>query len=174
MTKVTEIYRGRVVNLRRETVTLPTGVETTLDLMDHPGAAAIVAIDVQGRVVLIRQYRHAAAGYLWEIPAGTLDAGESPATCARRELQEEAGVSADCLTELGFIFTAPGFCNERIWLYLAEGLHPAALQRDRDEVITEVKHVSLTDALAMIDQGDIVDAKTTVGLFRAARSLAAR
>lgn len=174
MTNVTEIYRGRVVNLRRETVTLPTGVETTLDLMDHPGAAAIVPLDEQGRVVLIRQYRHAAAGYLWEIPAGTLDAGESPASCARRELQEEAGVSADRWNELGFIFTAPGFCNERIWLYLAEGLRPAALDRDRDEVITEVRHLPLTEALAMVDRGEIVDAKTTVGLFRAARALTAR
>ncbi|MFZ9887490.1 MAG: NUDIX hydrolase, partial [Myxococcota bacterium] len=163
MTNVTEIYRGRVVNLRRETVTLPTGIETTLDLMDHPGAAAIVPVDAQGHVVLIRQYRHAAAGYLWEIPAGTLDAGESPATCARRELQEEAGVSAERWTELGFIFTAPGFCNERIWLYLAEGLRPAALQHDRDEVITEIKHVPLREALTMIDRGEIVDAKTTVG-----------
>lgn len=169
-----EIYRGRVVNLRQDRVTLPTGVETTLDLMVHPGAAAIVAVDEQGRVVLIRQYRHAASGWLWEVPAGTLDAGEAPETCARRELEEEAGVGAARFEELGFIFTTPGFCDERIWLYLAEGLQEAAAERDFDEVIEEVRRVPLEEALAMVDRGEIVDAKTTVALFRAARALAAR
>lgn len=171
MAEVKEIYRGRVVNLRQERVTLPSGVETTLDIMDHPGAAAIVAVDENGSVVLIRQYRHAASGYLWEIPAGTLDDKEEPKACALRELQEEAGVVAKSWSELGFIFTAPGFCNERIWIYLARELSSAEMHRDRDEVITDVKRVPLAEALAMVDRGEIVDAKTTVGLFRAARAL---
>lgn len=171
MAEVKEIYRGRVVNLRQERVTLPSGVETTLDIMDHPGASAIVAVDENGSVVLIRQYRHAASGYLWEIPAGTLDDGEEPKTCALRELQEEAGVTAKSWSELGFIFTAPGFCNERIWIYLARELSSAEMHRDRDEVITDVLRVPLDEALAMVDRGEIVDAKTTVGLFRAARAL---
>jgi ADP-ribose pyrophosphatase len=169
-----EIYRGRVVNLRQERVMLPSGVETTLDLMDHPGAAAIIAVDDEGQVVLIRQYRHAASGWLWEVPAGTLDEGELPLACARRELEEEAGVGAASFFELGFIYTAPGFCNERIWLYLAEGLSPAEAERDFDEVIEEVRRVPLEEALCMVDRGEIVDAKTSVGLFRAARVLAGR
>lgn len=171
MVEAKEIYRGRVVNLRQERVTLPSGVETTLDIMHHPGASAIVPVDDDGAVVLIRQYRHAASGYLWEVPAGTLDDGEAPEACARRELQEEAGVTAERWDELGSIFTAPGFCTERIWIYLARGLAPADMHRDRDEVITEVRRVPLDEALAMIDRGEIVDAKTTVGLFRAARAL---
>lgn len=166
-----EIYRGRVVNLRQERVKLPNGVETTLDLMDHPGASAVVAIDDNGDVVLIRQYRHAASGYLWEIPAGTLNDGEDPDTCAERELQEEAGVVAARWSKLGYIYTAPGFCNERIWIYLARELSSAEMHRDRDEVITDVLRVPLDEALAMVDRGEIVDAKTTVGLFRAARAL---
>lgn len=166
-----EIYRGRIVNLRQERVTLPSGVETTLDVMHHPGASCIVAVDDAGAVVLIRQYRHAASGYLWEAPAGTLDDGEEPITCARRELQEEAGVTASRWDELGYIFTAPGFCTERIWLYLARDLASADMHRDRDEVITDVRRVPLAEALRMIDSGEIVDAKTTVALFRAARLL---
>lgn len=162
---VEEIYRGRIVNLRRAVVELPGGGETTLDLMDHPGAAAIVAMEA-GEVVLIRQYRHAAEGYLWEIPAGTLEPGEAPADCARRELVEEAGVSAARWRELGFIFTAPGFVNERIHIYLAEELGEAPLNRDVDEVIDEVRRVPLEEAVAMIERGEIVDAKTTVGLLR--------
>jgi ADP-ribose pyrophosphatase len=173
MAIIEEIYRGRVVNLRRESVELPNGRTIELDLMDHPGAAAIVPLDDEGRVILIRQYRHAAGGYLWEIPAGTLDDGEAPATCARRELIEEAGVEASRWDELGAIFTAPGFCNERIHLYLARELKPAALDRDEDEYITDVKPVLLEEALAMIDRGEICDAKSSVALYRAARVLRA-
>lgn len=159
------IHKGRILNLRRAVVALPGGGETTLELMDHPGASAIVAVE-DDEVVLIRQYRHAAEGYLWEVPAGTLEPGESPDACARRELVEEAGVSAERFEHLGFIYTAPGFVNERIHIYLAEGLTPTDTNRDADEVITEVKRVPLPEAVRMIERGEIVDAKTTVGLLR--------
>src|SRR5216110_4125483 len=103
-----QIYKGRIVDLRVERVTLPNGTAVDLELMHHPGASAVVAVDDDGRVVLLRQYRHAAGGYLWELPAGILDApDEPPRACAARELTEEAGVEADELTHLGTIFTTP-------------------------------------------------------------------
>lgn len=171
MTEAKEIYRGRIVNLRLEPVKLPNGAEIQLELMDHPGAAAVVALDDEGRVTIIRQYRHAASGYLWEIPAGTLAKGEHPDACAARELEEEAGVRAGELTKLGAIFTAPGFCNEVIHIYLARSLSEVPTNRDADEVITEVRRVPLDEALAMISSGEIQDAKSCYGLFRAAQEL---
>jgi ADP-ribose pyrophosphatase len=166
--EVEHIHKGRILNLRRARVTLPGGKETVLELMDHPGASAVVPLD-GGEVLLIRQYRHAADGWLWEIPAGTLEPDEHPDACARRELEEEAGVRAASLHPLGFIFTAPGFVNERIHIYLAEGLTPAPTNLDDDEVIEEVRRVPLSEAIAMIERGEITDAKTTVGLLRVAR-----
>src|SRR3989449_4736704 len=121
------IYKGRIVDLRVERVTLPTGTVVDLELMHHPGAAAVVAADERGRVVLIRQYRHAAGGYIWELPAGILDApDEPPESCAARELAEEAGVEAGEVTHPGTVFTTPGFFDERLHLFLARGLRPAA------------------------------------------------
>lgn len=166
-----EIYRGRIVNLRKETVSLPNGATTTLELMEHPGASAIVAVE-RGEVILIRQYRFAASGFLWEIPAGTLDPNEEPDACAKRELREEAGVDASDWTKLGQIFTVPGFCNEVIHVYLAQELSAAAFDRDQDEVITEVRRVALDEALAMMERGEIQDAKSCYGLFRAAQHFA--
>src|SRR5690349_330779 len=112
------IYQGRIIKLFSEDVKLPTGLEIKLDVIRHPGASAIVPIDGSD-VLLIRQYRHCAAGYLWEVPAGTLNAGESPEHCARRELIEEAGVDADELEHAGFIYTAPGFTDEKIHIFIA-------------------------------------------------------
>ena len=166
MTKSQPIYRGRIVDLRLEEVTLPNGVTVTLEMIHHPGAAAVVAIDGDERVTLIRQYRHAAGGFLWEIPAGTLEPGEAPATCAARELREEAGLVAAELTSMGSILTVPGFCDERIHLFLARQLTAAAQQLDHDEVLT-VTQVALSDALTMIRTGEIQDAKTIAGLHHA-------
>jgi ADP-ribose pyrophosphatase len=169
---VREIYSGRVVHLRVERVTLPNGTTTDLELLDHRGAAAVAAVDEARRVVLIRQYRHATGGYIWELPAGVLDRpGEPPVDCAARELQEEAGLRARELTALGAIFTTPGFCNERIHLFLARGLEQVAHARENDEVIAEVRDVPLDEALAMARRGEIVDAKTIVGLHLAAEAL---
>jgi ADP-ribose pyrophosphatase len=169
---VREIYRGRIVNLRVERVTLPNGVAVELELMDHRGASAVVAVDDAGRVVLIRQYRYAAGGFIWELPAGVLDtADEAPAACAARELREEVGLTARELRLLGSLFTTPGFCTERIHLFLARGLEPVACARGDDEVIAEVRAVPLDEALAMIRRGEIADAKTVAGLYLAADAL---
>jgi ADP-ribose pyrophosphatase len=161
-----EIYRGRIVNLSIEAVHLPTGVAVDLELIRHPGAAAVVAV-AGSEVVLLRQYRFAAAGYLWEIPAGTLHPGEEPDACARRELREEAGLESDEIVRLGEILTAPGFCDERIQIYLARGLREVGVARDLDEVITEVRRLTWDRVLGMIATGEIVDAKTLVGLYHA-------
>ena len=166
------IYEGRIVKLRIESVRLPNGVLVDLELMRHPGAAAVAAVDDAGRVVLIHQYRHAAGGYVWELPAGVLDhEGESPGACAARELREEVGIEAREWTPLGRIFTTPGFCDEQIHLFLARGLTHMAHERDHDEVIDEVRDVPLDDALAMIRRGEIVDGKTVAGLYRAADAM---
>lgn len=172
MSEAKEIYRGRIVNLRLEPVTLPNGAHVNLEMMSHPGASAIVALDDDG-VILIRQYRHAAGGFLWEVPAGTLDAGEEPETCARRELEEEAGVRAVQMTKLGAILTTPGFCDEVIHIYLAQELSEVPAHRDADEVITEIQKFPLENALEMIASGEIRDAKSAYALFRAAQHLRA-
>jgi ADP-ribose pyrophosphatase len=165
------IYQGRIIDLRVEQVTLPNGVTIELELIDHRGAAAVAAVDDAGQVVLIRQYRHAAGGFLWELPAGGLHPpDEPPAACAARELREEAGLRADRLRPLGAIFTTPGFTNERIFLFLAEGLHDVGTAHDADEVITDVRRVPLADALGMVRAGEIVDGKTVAGLFLAAQA----
>ena len=161
------IYTGRIITLRLEDVPLPNGVTTRLDIIRHPGAAAVVAVDDAGQVTLVHQYRHAAGGFLWEIPAGTLEPGEPHAACAARELGEEAGLVAGELVHLGSILTAPGFCDERIHLYLARRLTPAAQQLDHDEVLT-VSRIPFARALEMIRTGEIQDAKTIAGLHQAA------
>jgi len=157
-----EVYAGRVVDLGIERVTLPGGVEVDLEIIRHKGASAVVALDDAGRVVLIRQFRHAAGGYIWELPAGVLDhPGESPEACAARELREEAGLRAGSLVPLGAILTTPGFTDERIHLFVAHELAPADLARDHDEVIAEI---------ARVRRGEIVDAKTICGLHLAAEA----
>lgn len=167
-----EIYKGRIVDLRLERVTLPNGTVVDLELMHHPGASAVAAVDDQGRVSLIRQYRYAAGGFIWELPAGVLDSPEEPPeACAARELREETGLVAAELRRLGTIFTTPGFCDERIHLFLARGLREERPGHAADEVIAEIARVPLGEALAMIRRGEIVDGKTIAGLHLAAAAL---
>lgn len=166
-----QVYKGRIVDLRIERVALPNGTTVDLELIRHAGASAVAAVDEAGRVVLIRQYRHAAGGYVWELPAGVLDPGEAPERCAVRELREEAGLAVAELRQLGTIFTSPGFCDERIHLFLARGLSEEGHAHEDDEVIAEVRRVPLPDALAMVRRGEIVDGKTIAGLYLAAAAL---
>jgi len=161
------IHKGSVVNLGIETITLPTGDSMELEVVRHPGGAAVVAIDDRQRVCLLRQYRHAAGGWLWELPAGKIDVPETPDHTAKRELQEEAGVIADNWEPLGNFLSTPGFCDERIHLYLATGLHNAPAEPHPHEVI-EVHWKTFGEALNMCAQGDIDDGKTLLGLMRAA------
>jgi len=165
-----QIYKGRVLDLRLEDVTLPNDLTITLEMIRHPGAAAVVALDAAGHVTLVHQFRHAAGGFIWEIPAGKLDHGEAPRLCAERELREEAGLVAQDFVHLGSILTAPGFCDERIHLYLARNLTPAEQNLEADEVLT-VSTVPLSEALGMIRNGDIIDAKTIAGLHHTAAYL---
>jgi ADP-ribose pyrophosphatase len=159
-----EIYAGRVVNLAIEDVRLPNGEVTSLEVMHHPGAAGAVPLFADGTVAILRQYRHAAGGWLWEIPAGKLDVpGEDPLACARRELAEEAGLAAGRWHKLGSIFTTPGFCDEIIHLYLARDLTEVPRHHERDEVI-EVHRMALEEALAGIPAEEIRDTKTVAAL----------
>jgi ADP-ribose pyrophosphatase len=157
------IFKGRVVTLDIDTVTLPNGATIELEMIHHPGAAAVVPMKEDGTVILIRQYRHAAGGYIYEIPAGKLHPGEDPKLCAARELQEEIGYRADSLELLTSILTTPGFTDEVIHIYKGSGLTKGKQDLDHDEVI-EIVELPLEKALAQIIDGTIRDAKTIVGL----------
>jgi len=157
------IYTGRVVNLNLETVKLPNGATVELEIIHHPGAAAIVPMKDEETVLLIRQYRHAAGGYILEIPAGTLRPGEDPGVCAARELEEEIGFRPSALEPVVTFFTTPGFTNEVIHIYKATGLTPGKQNLDHDEVL-EVVELPLREAIGRIEDGTIRDGKTIVGL----------
>ncbi|NOT24387.1 MAG: NUDIX hydrolase [Nitrospiraceae bacterium] len=161
MTK--NIYTGIVVNLNVDTVTLPNGFTVDLEVVRHSGAAAVVPLKDDGRVILIRQFRHAAGGFIYEIPAGKLHPGEDPTVCAARELEEEVGYQAGKLELLSSIFTAPGFTDEIIHIYKATELTVGRQQLDRDEIL-EVIEMPLLEAVRMIEAGTIRDAKSIVGL----------
>ncbi|MGE5252971.1 MAG: NUDIX hydrolase [Planctomycetaceae bacterium] len=158
------IYQGRVVNLNLETVRLPNGATVELEIVHHPGAAAVVAMKDEETVLLIRQYRHAAGGYILEIPAGTLKPGEAPRDCAARELGEEIGFRASALEPVVTFFATPGFTDEVIHVFKATGLTPGRQNLDHDEVL-EVVELPLRDAIGRIGDGTIRDGKTIVGLL---------
>lgn len=162
------IYRGAVVDLGIESVTLPDGNDIELEVVRHPGGAAVCALDARGAVCLLRQYRHAAGGWLWELPAGKLESGESALRTAQRELAEEAGLEASDWQALAQVFTTPGFCDEVIHLFLARDLRTVPVRHEAHECI-EVHWRPFDAALAMADRGEIRDAKTLLGLFCAAR-----
>jgi ADP-ribose pyrophosphatase len=160
------IHNGRVFKLITENITLENGVVTDMDYIQHPGATAIVALKDHGHLIMLKQYRHALNTYIWEIPAGTLDSGETIDNCAQRELVEETGYSADQWHRLGEITPVPGYSNERIHIYLATELKPAARNLDDDEMIT-VHEIKFDAAVEMIKNGEIQDSKTIASLFLA-------
>lgn len=164
------VKRGFAVRAVTERVRLPNGHWIDLDIVHHPGAAAVVPVTAQGEVVLIRQYRHAASGMLYEVPAGKLDPGEAPAACAARELEEEAGQRAGRLMPLGWIWTTPGFTDERIHLFAALELSPVEQRLQPDEVI-ETLLLPFAEALEWVWSGRINDAKSALALLNAARAL---
>jgi ADP-ribose pyrophosphatase len=157
------IYTGKVITLNIDTVRLPNGVTVDLEMVRHPGASAIVPMKDDGIVILIRQFRHAAGGFIYEIPAGKLHPGENPKICAARELEEETGYRPKELTLLSSVFTAPGFTDEVIHIYMATGLTKTVQNLDRDEVL-EIIEMPIQNAIAMIQDGRIRDAKTMIGL----------
>ena len=157
------VFAGRLVNLAVESVTLPNGVVVELEIVRHPGGAAVVALDERDRVCLLWQYRYASGGWLWELPAGKLDPGESPETTAVRELEEEAGVRAGRLERLGSMIPTPGYCNEVVHLYLARDLVQVPAQPETEELF-EVHWIPYEVALGQVHDGTIRDAKTMLGL----------
>ena len=164
----TVVYRGKIINLLLEHVTLPNGAVAELEIVQHPGGAAVVALDSEERVCLLRQFRHAAGGWLWELPAGKLDQGEPPFTTAQRELQEEAGLHAARWEPLGKIISSPGVFTEVVHLFLARDLSATPAKAEAHEVF-EVHWIPFTEALTRAQTGEITDAKTLAGLFRAGK-----
>lgn len=161
------IFKGKTIEVYQEHVKLPNGNTALLDIVKHPGASAIVPIHDDGRFVLIRQYRHAVGGYLYEIPAGKLDIkGEVPLDCAKRELLEETGFTARKWSPLVSINTTPGFSNEIIHIFLAQGLELLKTSHEADEVI-EVYEFSREEIEQMLFKGDIQDAKSLAGIYTA-------
>jgi 8-oxo-dGTP pyrophosphatase MutT (NUDIX family) len=164
--KRTTHFRGRVVTLTVDEVTLPNGHRTGLEIIHHPGGAAVVALDAQKRVCLLRQYRHAAGGWLLELPAGKLEPNEPPLSTAQRELIEEGGMQGARWDSLGHVVPSPGVLTEVVHLYLATDLKPADAAPEAAEVF-EIQWVPLEQAFSWTLDGTINDAKTVIGLARA-------
>jgi ADP-ribose pyrophosphatase len=162
--KITNLYNGKIFNVVLEKVTLPNGAVKNREIVRHPGAAAMVPLLDDGKLVLIKQYRHAVGRFLWEIPAGTLEPNEDPIECAQRELAEETGYTADSLDKLTEILPAPGYTDEHIHIFLATGLTQAEQNLQDDEVL-KAEAIAFDTALDMITGGEIQDAKTIIGLL---------
>jgi 8-oxo-dGTP pyrophosphatase MutT (NUDIX family) len=159
-------FRGRVITVNVETVTLPNGAVADFEIIHHPGGAAVVAIDEQQRVCLLRQFRPAAYGWVWELPAGRLEPAEPPSETARRELIEEAGCEAARWDDLGSILSSPGVFAEILHLYLARDLRHVATAREVHEVM-EVHWIAFPEAVRRALSGEIRDGKTIIALLRA-------
>lgn len=163
------VYRGSYLKIRVDTVALPNGEIATREIVEHPGAVAVVPIDEAGHVVLVRQFRYAINEITLEIPAGKLEWGESPEATCQRELAEEAGLSPGQLERLTEIVVAPGYSNERLVVYKATGLTPVVQSGDPDEFIETVR-MPLKEAMDLVRRGEISDAKTIVGLMWVAQA----
>lgn len=163
-------YKGHLFDVVVDRIEMDGGVVATREVLKHPGAVALVPVTAEGDILLVTQYRHAAGRRLLELPAGTLEAGEDPATAAIRELQEEVGRAPGTLEPLGGFYVAPGYTSEYIHLFVATDLRDSRLAGDEDEDI-EVEVRSASEALAAIDSGEICDAKSVVGILRWLRSV---
>jgi 8-oxo-dGDP phosphatase len=172
------VYEGRVISVVRDTVAMPGGGDSVREVVRHPGAVAVVALTDDGDVVLLRQYRHPVGGYLWELPAGLRDAeGEAPLLTARRELAEEVRMAAERWSLLTTTFSTPGFCDELVLVYLAEGLsdvdRPEGFTVEHEELDMTVELVPLTDAVQRVFDGSIRNSAAVIGLLAAAQHRAA-
>src|SRR5688572_5588224 len=165
--EIKRIHQGRIFTVQIETVTLPNGHQLNAEIIRHPGSVVIVPMTDDGEVMLVRQYRHAIGRFAWELPAGSLKPGEDTTDAARRECQEETGLVPSRLSRLGAFFPTPGYCDEEMNFYRAEGLRePTAAetaQPDEDEDI-DVKAFSLTEIRRMVANGEIIDLKTVAGI----------
>jgi 8-oxo-dGDP phosphatase len=168
------VYEGHIISLRRDTVAMPGGGHSVREVVHHPGAVAVVALDDEGRVLLVRQYRHPLGTALWELPAGLRDEdGEPPLVAAKRELAEEALVAADRWSLLATSYSSPGFCDEQVLIYLAEGLadveRPEGFVVEHEEADMTVERVPLADAVQRVFDGDIRNSSAVVGVLAAAQ-----
>ena len=166
----TALYRGRVVDFGIETIRQPDGRILEVEVVRHPGGAAVVALDHDERVCLLRQFRAPFEEWLWELPAGKVDRPEEPLVTARRELEEEAGLQAATWRSLGAVVTCPGFCDEVLHLFLATDVSPVPQHTEADEFI-EVHWWPFAQALREAQTGELRDVKTVVALMRAATTL---
>ena len=159
-----KMYQGRAFSVRVDEVRLPNGASTYLDIVEHVNAVTILPIDTDGQIWFVRQYRHPAGVEILELPAGTLEDGEDPMACAHREIQEEIGMGAGSLQEIGSYFLAPGYSTEYMFVYLARDLFPSSLPRDEDEFLTVVRY-PLSRVFEWARSGEIQDAKTLASLL---------
>lgn len=166
------VFAGRVFSVRRDSVRTEIGRVVELDIVEHLPTVALVPVDAEWRVWFVRQYRHATKEHLLELPAGTVDGGEGPEACARRECREEIGMAPGRLQLLGTYYLAPGYSTELMYFYLAQDLTPDALRPDEDEAIT-VERVPIDQAMGLASSGALRDAKSIVGLHLAWHRLAA-
>jgi 8-oxo-dGTP pyrophosphatase MutT (NUDIX family) len=171
-------YEGRIITLVTETVAMPGGGDSVREVVRHVGAVCVAAVDDEGRIVMVRQYRHPVRGYLWELPAGLRDAdGEAPLATARRELAEEAGLAAERWSLLANSYSTPGFCDEQVLVYLAEGLsavdRPDGFVVEHEELDMTVARVPLDEAVQQVFAGGIRNSSAVIGVLAAARVRAA-
>lgn len=163
----TEAYRGRIVRLEVDRVTLPGGHTLDMEIVRHPGSVVLLPVPAPGRIILIRQYRYTIDRFIWELPAGTLKPGEDPAAAAARECEEEIGLVPALVTRIGGFYPTPGFCDEEMIYFRCEDLAPpppdSTVRKDEDEVI-EPRTFTLDEARGLVASGDIVDLKTLAGL----------
>ncbi len=164
------IYQGKTFRLRRDTVKMPNGRETKLDIVEHGGSVVMVPVDAEGNIIFVQQYRHPTKLDLLELPAGTRDGDEPPATCAAREMREETGMAAGHLEELGAFYLAPGYSTEFMYVFLATDLTPNPLPPDSDEFL-RVEKFPVRRAMEMAEKGEIQDAKSLAALLLARSSL---
>jgi ADP-ribose diphosphatase len=165
-----EIYRGRTFLLRRDTIKMPNGGETSLDIVDHLGSVVMVPVDQDGNIVFVRQYRHPTGLDLLELPAGTRDGDEPPDVCAAREMREETGLAAARLEQLAAFYLAPGYSTEFMYAFLATDLSPNPLPADSDEFL-QVQKIPVRRAMEMAENGEIQDAKSLAALLLARNGL---
>jgi ADP-ribose pyrophosphatase len=159
-------YLGRAFAIRRDQVKLPDGRTTDFDIVEHHGSVVLLPINEKGEILFVRQYRHAAAKDLLELPAGTLDKGEEPLACALREIREETGMAAGQMKEIGQFYLAPGYSTELMVVYLATDLRYDPLDPDADEFL-QVEAISIKKALRMAENGEMPDAKSLAAFFMA-------
>ncbi len=171
--KRNRVYEGRVFNVVVDDVEYPSGNRSIREVAEHAGGAVIAAVHNDGNIVLIRQHRYPLGDFLWELPAGKLNPGEDPLECARRELAEETGYHASTWRKLTAIYTSPGFCNERLHIFLATGLsaRPEGRALEEGEQTMSMHHHPLKEAIEMIEKEEIVDGKSICGILLAERFL---